>query len=184
MQIDQATRIALQAVVLAVMLFGLFSLVIQVLPGLVIIWVPALVYGLLTGFNLASGILFALITLLMLFGSVVDNVIMGQKAREQGASWLAIGVSLAAGVLGSLVFPPFGGLIAALLALFAVELYRLRDMQKALNSTRSMAIGCGWASVIRFAIGCVMILLFLAWIYLNLKRMPRWTNPARHAFCI
>ena len=38
----------------------------------------------LSGFNLANGILFALITLLMLFGSVVDNLIMGQKAREQG----------------------------------------------------------------------------------------------------
>ena len=52
----------MQAVVLAVMLFGLFSLFIPVLPGLVIIWVPTLVYGLLTGFNWVSGILFALIT--------------------------------------------------------------------------------------------------------------------------
>jgi uncharacterized protein YqgC (DUF456 family) len=167
MELDQASRIALQAVALAVMLFGLFSVFIQVLPGPLIIWIPTLVYGLLTGFNLPRGILFALITLLMLFGSVVDNLIMGQKAREQGASWLAIGVSLVAGVLGSIVFPPFGGIIAALLALFAVEFYRLRDMEKALTSTRSMAIGCGWASVARFAIGCVMILLFLAWIYLT-----------------
>lgn len=167
MEIDQVSRTALQVVALAVMLFGLFSVVIQILPGPLIIWIPALVYGILTGFNLASGILFAIITLLMLFGSVVDNLIMGQQARQQGASWLAIGVSLAAGLLGSLAFPPFGGIIAALLALFAVEFYRLRDMEKALVSTKSMAIGCGWASVVRFGIGCVMILLFLAWIYLT-----------------
>ena len=167
MEIDQAMRVTLQLIALAVRLFGLFSVIIQILPGPLMIWIPALVYGLLTGFNMASGILFALITLLMLFGSVVDNLIMGQQARQQGASWLAIGVSLAAGVLGSVFFPPFGGLVAALLALFAVELYRLRDMEKALTSTRSMAIGCGWASVVRFAIGCVMILLFLAWIYLT-----------------
>ncbi len=167
MSLDQTTRTALQAIALAVMLFGLFSVFIQVLPGPLIIWIPTLVYGLLTGFNLASGILFALITLLMLFGSVVDNLIMGKKAREQGASWLASAVSLAAGVLGSLVFPPFGGLIAALLGLFAVEYFRLRDLRKALVSTKSMAIGCGWASVARFGIGCVMILLWLAWIYLT-----------------
>jgi uncharacterized protein YqgC (DUF456 family) len=167
MNLDQATRTALQVISLAVMLFGLFSVFIQVLPGPLIIWIPTLIYGLLTGFNLSSGILFALITLLMLFGSVVDNLIMGQKARQQGASWLAIGISLVAGIAGSIIFPPFGGLIAALLALFAVEVYRLRDLQKALNSTKSMAIGCGWASVARFAIGCVMILLFLAWIYLT-----------------
>src|SRR5512133_2103805 len=106
------------------MLFGLFSLVMPVLPGLVIIWVPALVYGLVTGFNWVNGILFGVMTLLMLFGNIVDNLIMGQRARQQGASWLAIAVALGAGVVGSLVFPPFGGLIAALIGLFAVEYFR------------------------------------------------------------
>lgn len=155
---------AFRLVVLAIMLFGLFSLLIPVLPGLVIIWIPALVYGLVTGFNLTSGILFALITILMLIGSVVDNFIMGAKARQHGASWLAIGASLVAGLAGALVFPPFGGLIAALIALFAVEYLRLGDLPKAIDSTRNMAIGCGWAAVIRFGIGIVMILLWGAWV--------------------
>src|SRR5512146_1834103 len=123
----QTARTALQAVALAVMLFGLFGLVIPVLPGLVIIWVPTLVYGVITGFNLASGILFAIITLLMLFGSVVDNLIMGQRARQQGASWVAIAVALVAGIAGSIVLPPFGGIIAALIGLFVVEFLRLRN---------------------------------------------------------
>jgi uncharacterized protein YqgC (DUF456 family) len=164
MDLGEAGRATLQIVVLAVMLFGLFGLVIPVLPGLVIIWVPALVYGVLTGFTLLSGALFAAMTVLMIVGSLVDNVIMGTRARQQGASWLAIGVALAAGLIGSLVFPPFGGLIAALIGLFAVEFYRLKDMQRALESTRSMAIGCGWAAVIRFGIGAIMILLWGAWV--------------------
>ncbi len=163
----QTTRTALQAVALAVMLFGLFGLVVPVLPGLVIIWVPTLVYGIITGFNWANGILFAIITGLMLFGSVVDNIIMGQRARQQGASWLAITVALVAGLLGSVLLPPFGGLVAALVGLFAVEFFRLRDWKQALVSTRSMAVGCGWAAVIRFGIGLVMIALWLAWIYLT-----------------
>ena len=154
----------LRLIVLAVMLFGLFGLIIPVLPGLVIIWVPALVYGLITGFNLTSGILFGVMTVLMLIGNVVDNVVMGASARQQGASWVAIGVAIAAGLVGSLVAPPFGGLIAALVGLFAVEFYRLRDLQKAVESTRSMAIGCGWAAVIRFGIGIVMILLWGGWV--------------------
>lgn len=164
MEIEPVALGAFRLVILAVMLFGLFSLLIPVLPGLVIIWVPALIYGLVTGFNWVSGIFFAVITLLMIAGSLVDNVIMGAKAREQGASWLAIGVALAAGVAGSLIFPPFGGLIAALIGLFAVELFRLGDLQKAVASTRSMAIGCGWAAVVRFGMGLVMILLWGAWV--------------------
>lgn len=165
MDLAQASRTALQAILLAVMLFGLFSLVMPVLPGLVIIWIPALVYGLVTGFNWINGILFVLITGLMLFGSVVDNLIMGQRARQQGASWIAITVSLIAGVAGSIFFPPFGGLAAALIGLFAVEFIRLRNWRQAFSSTKSMAIGCGWASIIRFGMGVVMILLWLAWIY-------------------
>src|SRR5512146_2832738 len=123
----QTARTALQAVALAVMLFGLFGLIIPVLPGLVIIWIPTLVYGVITGFNWANGILFAIITVLMLFGSVVDNLIMGQRARQQGASWLAITVALVAGLAGSVILPPFGGLVAALVGLFLVEYIRLRN---------------------------------------------------------
>ncbi len=163
----QTTRTALQAIALAVMLFGLFGLVVPILPGLVIIWVPTLVYGIITGFNWANGILFAIITLLMLFGSVVDNIIMGQRARQQGASWVAITVATVAGLLGSVLLPPFGGLVAALIGLFAVEFIRLRSWNQALVSARSMAIGCGWAAVIRFGIGLVMIALWLVWIYLT-----------------
>jgi uncharacterized protein YqgC (DUF456 family) len=164
MSLDQTTQTTLQVIALAVMLFGLFSMFIPVLPGPIIVWVPALVYGLLTGFNWANGILFVLITGLMIFGSVVDNLIMGQRARQQGASWLAIAASLIAGVVGSILFPPFGGLVAALIGLFVVEIIRLRDLRHALTSTKSMAIGCGWASVARFFTGLVMIALWLAWI--------------------
>ncbi len=165
MSLDQTTRTALQAIALAVMLFGLFSTFIPALPGPVIVWIPTLVYGVLTGFNWANGILFVLITGLMIFGSLVDNLIMGQRARQTGASWLAITVSLVAGIVGSIVFPPFGGLIAALIGLFVVEILRLRDLRQALSSTKSMAIGCGWATVIRFFAGLIMIGLFLAWVY-------------------
>ncbi len=154
----------LQLVVLAVMLFGLFGLIIPILPGLVIIWVAALVYGIVTGFTWTSGIILAVMTVLMAVGSVIDNVIMGAKARQTGASWLAIGAALGAGILGSLIFPPFGGFIAALLALFAVEYNRLQDVQKAVDSTRSMALGCGWAAIVRFGMGIVMILLWGAWV--------------------
>lgn len=161
---NEAGLVTLRLIVLAVMLFGLFGLIIPILPGLVIIWVPALVYGILTGFNWTSGILFAVMTILMVAGSLIDNVIMGAKARQQGASWIAIAVALALGIIGSLAFPPIGGIVAALLGLFVVEILRLKDYKQALESTRSMALGCGWAAIVRFGMGTVMILLWGAWI--------------------
>ncbi|MBP7757433.1 MAG: DUF456 domain-containing protein, partial [Anaerolineaceae bacterium] len=124
-------EVALQIVVLAVMLVGLFGLLTLVIPGLTIIWVAALVYGLVTGFDIWSGILFGIITLLMLFGNVVDNLFMGAGARKTGASWLSVGVALLGGIIGSLLMPPLGGLVLAMVGIFLVELIRIKDWRKA-----------------------------------------------------
>ncbi len=160
-------QVAVPLVLLAVMLFGLFSLVFMpILPGLVIIWLAALGYGLLGHFSATFPIVaFVAITVLMLVGSVIDNVLMGAGARKTGASWISITVALVAGLAGSLLGPPVGGILLSLVALFAVELLRLRNLRSALVSTRSMAIGCGWAIVARFIIGMAMIGLYVAWIF-------------------
>lgn len=154
---------AFHIIILAVMLFGLGGLVIPVLPGLVIIWAAALVYGLVSGFTWQNGLLFAVITLLMVGGSLVDNVIMGAGARKEGASWGALAAAIVLGLVGSILLPPIGGLVLALLGIFAFEYYRLRDWRKAAQSTKGLALGCGWSAVVRFLIGLVMVLLWVVW---------------------
>lgn len=163
---EQAGNILFPLIALAVMLFGLASIVVlPVLPGLVIIWLAALVYGFVERFSSTGGILlFSGITLLMVGGSLVDNYLMGAAARKTGASWTAVTLALIGGMAGSLLWPPFGGLVAALLVLFLMEFYRVRDWRKALTSTRGMALGCGWAVVARFLIGFVMISLWGVWV--------------------
>lgn len=162
-----------QAVIFTVMVVGLLSLLTNMVPGLVIIWAGALVYGIyevITQTYTAGGIiLFVLITGLMAFGSVVDNILMGATAKEAGASWLAIGISMVAGVVGSFIpfLFPFGGLICALLALFLVEVIRLKNWRKAMNSAKSMAMGCGFSVLARFGIGILMILFWLVWVVIG-----------------
>lgn len=167
-----STSIALttiQIVTAIIMVLGLFSLIIPGIPGLTIIWLASLVFMLLTGFSWQAWIVFAFMTLFMLAGNISDNLLMGAGARKQGASWLAIGVALAAGVVGTILLPPFGGLVAALVGLFIVEYFRLRDWQKALDSAGSMAMGCGWAVALRFGIGVLMIALWVLWAFVLLK---------------
>ncbi len=74
-----------KSITLTVMLVGL--LVLPLLPGLVIIWVAALGYGLAAGFGTLGWIMFAILTVLMLAGTVVDNVLMGRSAHKEGAPW-------------------------------------------------------------------------------------------------
>jgi hypothetical protein len=162
-----------QAVIFTVMVLGLLSLLTNLLPGHVIIWAAALVYGIyeVVGQTYTTGgiILFVLITGLMIFGSLVDNILMGATAKQAGASWLAIGVSMVAGVVGSFIpfLFPFGGLIFALLGLFIVEMIRLKNWREAVKSTKSMMVGCGFSVLARFGIGVLMILFWLVWVVIG-----------------
>jgi uncharacterized protein len=65
------------------MLVGLFGLIIPIFPGNVVMWLAALVYGLVFGFGRLGGIIFGIITLLMFVAVLADNFLMGAKAREK-----------------------------------------------------------------------------------------------------
>jgi uncharacterized protein len=155
---------ALLVLVILGMAVGLFGLAIPFFPGVIVIWFSILGYALLHGLTLWSGILFGVITLLMIASTVVDNVLMGVNARQQGTSWWALGVGMVSMFVGSLLWTPLGGLALCFGSVFLVELARQRgDWRGALGSIKGMAIGCGWTALVRFGIGMVMIGLWVVW---------------------
>lgn len=145
------------------MLFGLFGLIVPIFPGNVVMWIAALIYGLIFGFGKLGGILFAIITILMVIAALADNVLMGAKAREKGADWGSIIMALVAGIIGTLMLPPIGGLIAAPLVLFLMERNRLGSSDEAKAVTKALMIGWGLAFIVRFGLGVVMFSLWGAW---------------------
>ena len=147
------------------MLFGLFGLIVPIFPGTVIMWLAALGYGLVAGFGRLGLVMFILITLLMLGSTILDNLFMGAGARKGGASWSTILVAILAGVVGTILFPPIGGFIAAPLSVYILEYARLKDTQKAWQALRGLATGLGLSFVARFGVGVVMLLLWLFWVW-------------------
>lgn len=145
------------------MLVGLALLIIPIFPGITVIWVAALLYGIVTGFDTLGIVILVLITVGMIIGVTADNVLMGAGARQGGASWLTIGVALIAGIAGTILFPPIGGLIAIPLAIFLLELLRNREWRSAWRATRGVALGWGLSFLVRFGIGLVMISAWLIW---------------------
>ena len=151
------TELILAGITLVVMLFGLFGLIVPILPGLVIIWVAALGYGIFAGFDKLGWIMFAIITILMIFGELAENVLMGTHAHKEGAPWWVVLIVLAVAIAGNFVVPILGGILAGLLALFGIEGLRTKDAKKALASMRGLLVGFAWGFVARFATGLVMI---------------------------
>ncbi|MBL7161113.1 MAG: DUF456 domain-containing protein [Anaerolineales bacterium] len=153
--------------IILTMAVGQLGLIIPIFPGNVVIWAAALVYGVVFGFGNWGGVLFALITLLMLVAVGADNLLMGAKAREKGASWGSIIAALAAGVIFTFIFPPIGGIIAAPLILYLMEFRRLNDSKQATDVVRGLLWGLGLSFLARFGLGLLMIAVWAAWAFFN-----------------
>lgn len=163
MTLEDVLSISIFAITQVFMLVGLFGLVVPVYPGTVIMWLAALGYGIVSGFSTLGIVLFVIITVLMLVSTVVDNLLMGAGARKGGASWGTIILALVAGVVGTIVFPPIGGIIAAPVVVLLAEYRRLRDWGKAWQALRGLATGWGLSFLVRFLIGFVMMGLWWIW---------------------
>lgn len=163
-------QVALETLTLFALLVGLAGLIVPVFPGLTVMWLATLVYALvqsaadnMTGWEWFA---FAFITLLMIGGNVVDNLIIAAKMRDQFIPWSSILIAFAAGIVVSLFFTPLVGLVAAPLGLYLAELRRLKNSDEALKSTKAYMIGWGWAFGARFLIGTTMIGSWMLWAWL------------------
>jgi hypothetical protein len=161
------TQVLILAGVFSTMLVGLIGLVIPVYPGLNIIWIAALIYAIVDGFSWPAWLYFSFITIFMLIGNLADNYFIGARARRTGASWLAIGVGYAAGIAGTFIIPIVGGIVFSILGVLVVEMIRKKDWKIAWLTTKEMALGFGWAVVVRLGIGAIMISIWLIWAFTN-----------------
>jgi uncharacterized protein YqgC (DUF456 family) len=151
------------AIPLILMLVGLFGLIVPMFPGILVIWLTALGFGIFKGFSLLGGILFVGITLLMLLGMVIDNLVMGMMIRKEGAAWSSFLLAMVAGLVGTILVPPVGGLIAAPTVVLLLEYRRARNWKNAWQIVRGMALGWSLSFVLQFGIGLVMVLLWGLW---------------------
>jgi len=164
------SEVFLQTLTLFVLIVGLLGLLIPVFPALVVMWLAVLVYALIE--NTAGRMtwidwsLFALITILMLFGSVVDNIIIARKMRGQSIPWSSIALAFLAGILASIFLTPVIGMLASPLGLFGVEYLRLRDRKLAFTSAKTYMLAWGWSFMAVFGVGVLMVLVWLAWVWL------------------
>jgi hypothetical protein len=76
--------VLLKTLTLTVMLVGLFGLAVPIVPGLVIMWLGALGYGLFAGFGVLGWIMFALITILMIAGARDRRTMVVGADRARG----------------------------------------------------------------------------------------------------
>ena len=95
---------------LAAMLVGLIGAVVPGLPGVPLIFLSALVYAYLTGFEVVGGWLIALLGLFAALALVADYVATTYGARRFGASWAGTIGGAVGGIVGTLAGILFFGI--------------------------------------------------------------------------
>jgi len=163
-------RAVLEIFTLFVLLVGLVGLIMPVFPGLVVMWLATLLYALvqnaagnMTGWDWTA---FAIITLLMIGGNIIDNIIIARKMRDHFIPWGSILLAFAAGIVASIFLTPLVGLLAAPATLFLAEQRRLKNRSEAWSSTKAYMVGWGWAFGARFIIGLTITGLWMLWAWI------------------
>lgn len=163
-------QVMIETITLFVLLAGLAGLFIPIFPGLTVMWLGTLGYALVQmsvgKMTWVDWFLFVIITLLMIGGNIVDNIIIAKHVRDKNVPWVSIIWAFAAGIILSLFFTPIAGMIASPVGLYLAEWYRLKDKQTAFSNTKAWLTGWGWSLAARIGIGVIMILFWALWAWL------------------
>jgi uncharacterized protein YqgC (DUF456 family) len=169
-QLELFLQAVIQAFTLFALIFGLLGLLVPIFPGLTVMWVATLVYAIVEAgaakMAAVDWVLFAFITVLMLAGNVIDNIIIARHMRERKIPWSSIMLGYAAGLVASIFLTPLAGLVASPVGLYMAELGRLHDRSAALASTKAYMTGWGWSLAARIGIGILMLGLWMLWAFL------------------
>ena len=143
------------------MLGGLVGTILPVLPGVPLIWLGMLLYGLITGFEQITAIFLILQALLAAFVMGIDYLaaVFGSRyfGGSKAASWRAISGS----ILG-LIFLSLPGLLAGpFIGAALAELLFTKQPQQALRAGLGATIGSLGGIPIKLAIELAMIAWFV-----------------------
>lgn len=111
-------------------LVGLVGVVVPALPGSLVIGAAVLVWA-IDRESGAAWAVFALVTALLLAGSVVTSVVAGRRVTAAGVPTRSLVVAGLVGIVGFFALPVVGLLVFFPLGLFAMEYLRLRDGSRA-----------------------------------------------------
>jgi uncharacterized protein YqgC (DUF456 family) len=156
-----AGTIVLFVLTLIVLLFGLAGTIIPMLPGLPIMWAGALIYAILTGFARIGPTYLIVFGILTVVVQVLDYVANLYGAKKMGAS----GWGIFGALVGMLVGLFTGGVIGLVAGSFAGailgEILIGKTGSQALKAGLGTFLGFLGGTLIKFAVGCAMLGIFL-----------------------
>jgi uncharacterized protein YqgC (DUF456 family) len=148
-------------VALVLMFIGLLGVILPLVPGIVLVYLAALLYAVIEGFAKIGPITLAVLTVLAVVGVTADIWVSSLGAKVGGASVWALLGGLALGLVGLVFFSLPGAIVGSVAGVVAVELWRMGDWEKVLKSGAGWLIGWLLSTIVQLSIALIMIAIFL-----------------------
>jgi len=156
----------LVVLVAAVMVVGVAGTVLPILPGLWVIWAAAAFYGVLAGFGTGGWIALTVITVLAVVGTISAFYLPQRKASSIGVPWWGQVIALGFAVAGFFVVPVVGAPLGFVVGILLATIVRERHIGGALSATWATLTSMLIASGVQFAIGLMMMAVWVLWVWL------------------
>ncbi len=145
-------------------LVGIIGVLIPVLPDVSLIWGVTLGYGLIVGWGESGPWLFAIISLMGLFGVAADVWASSAGAKLGGASMWSVVVGFLLGIIGLFIFGPLGLFGGMAIGTYLMELNRRRKPMDALRAVLGVGLGYGASFLVKLGLSIGMAVLWLVWV--------------------
>jgi len=163
---DTATWTLLAGIAMTV---GLVGVVVPILPGILLIWAVAVLYGIIVGFGVIGWVAMAVVTALAGISIIKSLIIPRQEAEKSGASTFAQLGGLVGAVIGFFLIPIVGVIVGALVGVLVVEWVAKGDLATAWKATKGVAKGFGKSALIDLVLGLAMIATWSVWAFSAIK---------------
>ena len=158
---EEPIRTIALVLTLLVMSIGLIGIVLPIIPGTILIFLAALVYALLEGFQTIGWPTLVVLGLLAIVATTADIWASSVGAKMGGASVWSVLLGLLGGLVGLVLFSLPGAIIGAIAGVLGTEIVRVGDWRQALKAGSGWMLGWILATVLQLVIGLAMMAIFV-----------------------
>jgi uncharacterized protein YqgC (DUF456 family) len=140
---------------------GLIGIVLPIIPGTILIFLAALVYALLEGFQTIGWPTLVVLGIMAIVATTADIWASSVGAKMGGASGWSVILGLLGGLVGLVLFSLPGAIIGAIAGVLGTEIVRVGDWRQALKAGSGWMLGWILSTVLQLVSGLAMMAIFV-----------------------
>ena len=134
------------------------------LPGVPYIFVVALIYGFIDHFTRLSGMELLILGIMAVASVVIDQLAGILGAHYGGARGKTFLYGIAGAIIGTIIFPLFGGFLGLFIGITIGELVRKQHHMHAIKAATVGVIGTLTGIIINIILAVIFVVLFLIFV--------------------